>query len=108
VADLAVITDPLRALGFKLAGIRPIVAHTAEEAEASALDALSRLGRPLFLGMNEEWLAALSPAGRARLEDDPAVLPAGIPARFPGSDSSERDYLAALVRRAVGVELHWE
>jgi V/A-type H+-transporting ATPase subunit F len=98
---LAVAVRPADALGFRLAGAT--VEAVAEADEAAAFKKL--LGDPAIgvVAVEEELLAAAPPRllKRARERGVPVVLAFALPRRRADMGRG-REYVAALVRRAVG------
>lgn len=98
---LAVLARPGDALGFRLAGAA--VEEVPPGAEAAALRRAAGDARLGVVAVEEEVLRAAPPRLLARLRRSglPVLLPFALPRRW--SDAGRgRDYVAALVRRAVG------
>lgn len=98
---LAVVVRPGDALGFRLAG-----APVDEVAPGDALAVLRRLLADPAVGVVaiDEALLAAVPAHvvqRARARGLPVLLPFAIPRRRADAGRG-RDYVAALIRRAIG------
>lgn len=98
---LAVVVRPGDALGFRLAGATVEVAAPGEEGAV-----LRRLLGDAALGVLaiEEEVLAAAPARvveRARARGVPVLLPFALPRRLSEAGRG-REYVAALVRRAVG------
>jgi V/A-type H+-transporting ATPase subunit F len=98
---LAVLVRPDDARGFQLAGARVVTATPGEEVTAlRGLLADPALG---VLAVEEELLAHV-PARllrRARERGIPVLLPFALPATY-GEEGRGREYVAALIRRAIG------
>jgi V/A-type H+-transporting ATPase subunit F len=98
---LVVVVRPGHALGFRLAGAA--VEEIAPGAEGAALRRLVADPGLGVLAVEDEVLRA-TPArilARARQAAVPVLLPFDLPARL-GDRRRGGDYVAALVRRAVG------
>lgn len=98
---LVVLVRPGLALGLRLAGAT--VEEIAPGAEATALRRLVADPHLGVLAVQDEVLKA-TPArilARARRAAVPVILPFAIPARL-GEPGRGGEYVAALVRRAVG------
>ncbi len=98
---LAVLVRPDDARGFQLAGAQVTVAAPGEE--VSTLRGL--LADPALgvLAVEEELLSHVAPRllRRARERGVPVILPFALPRTF-GEEGRGRDYVAALIRRAIG------
>lgn len=106
MSELVVITGAFAQLGFALAGIDAWPAGGPKEAQQLARRALTERARPFALAVEDDWLSAFDPDFKAQLDEDPGVLVAGIPPLRACAPGVEESYLAALMRRAIGVELH--
>lgn len=98
---LAVLVRPGQALGFRLAGAT--VEEVAPGGEAAALKRLVADPRLGVLAVEDDVLRGV-PArvlARAHQAAVPVLLPFVLPARL-GDAGRGGDYVAALVRRAVG------
>lgn len=98
---LAILVRPEDARGFQLAGARAAAAAPGEELAAlRALLAEPELG---VLAVEEELLARLPPrlVRRVRERGLPVLLPFALPRRY-GEAGRGREYVAALIRRAIG------
>lgn len=98
---LAVLVRPGQALGFRLAGAA--VEEIAPGGEAAAVRRLSADPRLGVLAVEDDVLRA-TPArvlARARRGAVPVLLPFVLPVRL-GEAGRGGEYVAALVRRAVG------
>lgn len=98
---LAVLVRPGNALGFRLAG-----AAVEEVAPGEETAAVRRALGDAHVGVvvvEEEVLRAVPPrlVSRARQAAVPVLLPFVLPRRL-GEEGSGREYVAALIRRAVG------
>lgn len=105
MARLVVIADPEAALGFELTGVEVIRAEDLEGAESQLSQLVSDPNVGL-LAVSSSLFEALDDATRRRLESSykPVVvsLPTGGPVMgFP----SRREYLAELIRRAIGFQI---
>jgi len=98
---LAVLVRPDDARGFQLAGARVVTATAGEE--VSVLREL--LAEPSLgvLAVEEGLLAPVAPrlVRRARERGIPVLLPFALPRR-QGEAGRGREYVAALIRRAIG------
>lgn len=87
--------------GFLLAGAKVETAETGEEvAVLRRLVADATLG---VLAVEEEILSRIPPRmlGRARARGIPVILPFALP-RNLGEAGRGREYVAAIIRRAIG------
>jgi len=103
-ASLRVLVRPGEGLGFRLAGVP--VDEIAAGDEAARLRALLADPAVAVLVVESELLAALpqAPLRRAAQRGLPIVLPFTLPRRY-GDAGAGRDYLAALIRRAIGYHI---
>lgn len=102
---MVVIADPETALGFQLAGVEVIRADDIESAHTRLLELLADANVGL-IAVSAALLDKLDEMTRRRIEAGykPVVvsLPTGGPSMgFP----SRREYLAALIRRAIGFHI---
>lgn len=98
---LAVLVRPGDERGFQLAGARVATAGAGEEAQAvKALLSEPTLG---VLAVEEELLGRVPPGllRRVRERGVPILLPFALP-RSWGEAGRGREYVAALIRRAIG------
>jgi V/A-type H+-transporting ATPase subunit F len=98
---LVVLVRPGQGLGFRLAGAT--VEEIAPGGEGPALRRLAADPRLGVLAVQDDVLQATPPRilARARQAAVPVILPFALPARL-GERGRGADYVAALVRRAVG------
>lgn len=105
MSRLVVIADPETAPGFELAGVEVIRADDAETARTRLLELLADASVGL-VGVSAALLDAFDEATRARAEAGykPVVvsLPTGGPVK---SFVDRREYLAAIVSRAIGFHI---
>lgn len=98
---LAVLVRPEDARGFQLAGARVVTAAPGEELAAIR----ELLGDPALgvLAVEEELLGRVPQRRlrRARERGVPVLLPFALPRRY-GEAGRGREYVAALIRRAIG------
>jgi vacuolar-type H+-ATPase subunit F/Vma7 len=98
---VGVVADPVLALGFRLAGLRPRVAESAPAA-ATVLDAMLRDPRWGVILVQENLMPDPEPVSRERASSG---LPILVPVPSSGREPTVRDaeaYVAELLRRAVG------
>jgi V/A-type H+-transporting ATPase subunit F len=101
---LVVAVRPGDALGFRLAG--PHVEEVAPGAETAALRRVLQDPSVGVVAVEEDVLGAVDPAlvRRARARGAPVLLPFALPRRW--SDAARgREYVAALIRRAIGYSI---
>jgi V/A-type H+-transporting ATPase subunit F len=105
MARLVVLADGEVALGFQLAGVEVIRADDFESARERLLELLGDASVGL-VAASAALIERLDDATRRRVETSsrPVVvpLPSGGPA--PGLPS-RREYLAAMIRRAIGFQI---
>lgn len=98
---VGVVSDASVSLGFRLAGLRPLVADS-REAAARLLDELAREGRWGVILVQEDLMpAALSPAWRRSATGLPIVVPFPAPGGERRVGEAEA-YVTELLRQAVG------
>lgn len=98
---VGVVADPVVALGFRLAGLRPQVVDSAEEAVV-ALDTMLRDTRWGVILVQENLMPDPEPVSAQRASSGLPIL-VSFPAR--GLERAVGDaeaYVAELIRRAVG------
>jgi len=97
----AIAVRPGDALGFRLAGAA--VEEVPQGAEAQVFRRLLADGTTGVLAVEEELLRAAPPRvlRRARDRGLPVILPFALPRRWSEAGRG-REYVAALIRRAVG------
>jgi V/A-type H+-transporting ATPase subunit F len=98
---LAVLVRPRDGRGFELAGARVVTATVGEEVTAlRELLADPALG---VLAVEEELLSRVPTRllARVRARGMPVVLPFALPRSY-GEAGKGREYVAALIRRAIG------
>jgi len=105
MSRLVVIADTETALGFQLAGVEVIRAEDLESARTQLVELMGDANVGL-IAVSAVLLDKLDEATRRRIETSykPVVvsLPTGGPTLgFP----SRREYLAALIRRAIGFHI---
>lgn len=98
---VAVVADPAVALGFRLAGLRPV----AVESKSAAATLLGRLADEPEWGVilvQEDLMPEASPAAPSRAGTGlPILVPFPAPTRERPPGEAEA-YVANLLRRAVG------
>lgn len=98
-------TDPDTALGFRLAGVE--VHEMTDPVQAGEqLLALLRAGEAGIVIYNEDFVSALPEPAVTALEDSvtPVFFAIPVPPAVPPAERRE-EYLARLVRRAIGYQL---
>lgn len=98
---LALLVRPGDARGFQLAGARVVTAAEGDEVEVlRGLLAEPSLG---VLAVEEELLERVAPSllRRVRERGVPVLLPFALPRTY-GEAGRGREYVAALIRRAIG------
>ncbi|GIW54589.1 MAG: hypothetical protein KatS3mg082_0993 [Nitrospiraceae bacterium] len=105
MARLSVITDPDTALGFRLAGVD--VHEEIDPVKAGErLLALLRAREAGIVIYNEDFVSTLPESAVTALEESLTPVFFAIPVPRPVSPAERReDYLARLVRRAIGYQL---
>jgi V/A-type H+-transporting ATPase subunit F len=98
--ELAVLARRGHGLSARLAGVR--VVEAAPGQEAAAFHELVREERLGVLAVDQELLDLVPPEDRLRRDRPlPVVIPFAVPRRWSEAGRG-RDYVAALIRRAVG------
>ncbi|WP_447974708.1 V-type ATP synthase subunit F [Nitrospira sp. Kam-Ns4a] len=105
MARLRVLTDSETALGFRLAGVE--VTEVATPAEAGErLLALLRARETGIVIYNEDFVSAVPEPTRTALEESLTPVFFALPvARTAPLGEPREDYLARLLRRAIGYQL---
>ncbi len=105
MAWLRVITDPDTALGFRLAGVEVNEATDPVQAGEQLL-ALLRAGEAGIVIYNEDFVSALPEPAVIALEESLTPVFFAIPGAQTVRPAERREeYLARLVRRAIGYQL---
>lgn len=105
MARLIVITDPDTALGFRLAGVDVIEAGTQEEAAKQLCRFLNEKESGIVI-YNQEYQTALPEKTRSALEESVRPVFYAIPVVHAEPVGELREeYLARLLRRAIGYQL---
>lgn len=105
MARLIAITDPDTALGFRLAGIEVTEVAGAEEA-AGRLLSLRKAKDVAAVIYNEEYREGLAEHDQVALDESIAPVFFSIPvARAMRTGEAREQYLARLLRRAIGYQL---
>jgi len=98
---VGVVADPVVALGFRLAGLEPYVADSAERA-ANHLDGMLRDARWGIILVQEDLMPDPEPASITRSKSGlPILVPFPRPGRERPPGEAEA-YVTELLRRAVG------
>ncbi len=105
MARLRVITDPDTALGFRLAGVD--VHEEVDPVKAGErLLALLRAREPGIVIYNEDFVSTLPEPAVTALEESLTPVFFAIPvSRIVPAAERREEYLARLVRRAIGYQL---
>jgi len=98
-----IITDALRAFGFRLAGVEAISVEGAQGAQEQ-LAKLMRRGDVGIVGMNENYMSELDPAIRRRLDQTNVPLLIAIP---PGNIETARELQARRVAESIRRIIGW-
>jgi V/A-type H+-transporting ATPase subunit F len=105
MGQFLVITDPDTALGFRLAGVE-VSEATSDEDAAERLLALLTGKEPGIVIYNEQYRAALTENIRVALEESVSPVFFAIPvAQAKRVEEPREQYLARLLRRAIGYQL---
>lgn len=105
MARLIVITDPDTALGFRLAGVEVIEVTGAQQA-AGRLLSLRKTKDAGVVIYNEDYRRNLSDREQVALDESVAPIFFSVPvARTRQTGEARADYLARLLRRAIGYQL---
>ncbi|MFN8485302.1 MAG: V-type ATP synthase subunit F [Anaerolineae bacterium] len=105
MARLVVLTDTESALGFALAGVEVFAVDDDETARARLVELLADPGVGL-IAVGEGVMRRLDTALRRRLDTSQRPVVVSLPTGGPTTGfATRREYLAALVRRAVGFHI---
>ncbi len=105
MARLVVLTDSESALGFALAGVEVFAVDDDETARARLIELLGDPGVGL-IGLAEGFASRLDSGLRHRIDTSYRPVVVTLPAGGPVAGfATRREYLAALVRRAVGFHI---
>jgi V/A-type H+-transporting ATPase subunit F len=105
MSRLVVLTDSETALGFQLTGVEVIRADDFESARAQLLE-LMRDANVGLIAVNAALLEQLDELTRRRIEASYKPVVVSLPAAGPAMGlPSRREYLAALIRRAIGFQI---
>lgn len=105
MSQLFVVTRPVLAPGFQLAGVD---AHGVEDVESAQelIDKWLVVGEVGLLAIDDGLLAQMDQAFLKRLAASEHLPYLAIPGGQPlGPEASQRHRIAALIRRAVGVHI---
>ncbi len=105
MSRLVVIADQEAALGFQLTGVEVLRADDLETAQAQLLDLMadSTVG---LIAVSSGLIEKLDDATRRRLESSYKPVVVSLPTGGPVMGfASRREYLAALIRRAIGFQI---
>ncbi len=98
---LQVLTRPGQGLGFRLAGA-PVIEVPVGSEERVVAEVLARPDLGVLAVEEEVWNALPEPVSRrVRQRGVPAILPFALPRRWSETTRGQ-DYVAAMIRRAVG------
>ncbi|NGZ10745.1 MAG: hypothetical protein CV088_15385 [Nitrospira sp. LK70] len=105
MAHLIVITDPDIALGLRLAGVEATEVSDKGEA-AERLLTLLRAKEPGIVIYNDDYRTGLSERSQVELEESVSPVFYAMPiSQARGGGESREQYLARLLRRAIGYQL---
>ena len=105
MSRLIVIADQEAALGFELTGVEVIRADDLETAEAQLL-ALTTDPNVGLIAVSSSLIEKLDDATRRRVESSYKPVVVSLPTGGPVMGfASRREYLAALIRRAIGFQI---
>ncbi len=102
---VVVLTDPESAIGFKLGGVDVVAAPTPEDARRELIGLIND-DRSGIIAISEDFMAAIDERTQERIDKmyRPIVVP--IPSKRKLQVGEERrEYLARLIRRAVGFDI---
>lgn len=102
---LVILTDPESAIGFRLAGVDVVEALTPEDAKKSLINLIND-DTAGIVAVNEDFMNAVDARTKEKIDKiyRPIVVP--IPAVKKMELTPERrEYLAGLIRRAVGFDI---
>lgn len=105
MAKLTVITDSDTALGFRLAGVEVIEVTGANEAAGRLLTLLRAKPSGIVI-YNEEYRSSIPETSQAAMEESLTPVFFAIPVERAERIAERREeYLARLLRRAIGYQL---
>jgi len=104
MSKLIVVTDPYRADGFRLAGVDVREADDANEAQ-SLIQSLLDSEDAGVVAVNAGFLDALGDRTRSRIDQliRPVIVP--IPSVMGAEAGERRQYIADLIRNAIGFQI---
>jgi vacuolar-type H+-ATPase subunit F/Vma7 len=102
--DLVVVAVEPVAAGFRLAGVRTVVATTPGEASAAVEGELAG-GAPGVVAVDAGLWRRLPAAARAGFEESVSPLVVGLPDATTDAARSRRDRIRDLLARSVGYEI---
>ncbi|MBI4673213.1 MAG: V-type ATP synthase subunit F [Chloroflexi bacterium] len=105
MSRLVVIADAETALGFQLAGVQVVRAEDAERAQTLLYELLNDASVGL-IAVSGALMERFDDATRRRVETSYAPVVVSLPTGGPAMGfASRREYLAALIRRAIGFHI---
>jgi vacuolar-type H+-ATPase subunit F/Vma7 len=105
MSRLIVIADQEAALGFELTGVEVIRVDDLETAEAQLLELTADRNVGL-IAVSSGLIEKLDDATRRRIESSYKPVVVSLPTGGPVMGfASRREYLAALIRRAIGFQI---
>ncbi len=108
MSRLVVIADPEAALGFQLAGVEVIHADDFDSGRAHLLELLEDVNVGL-VAVSAPLFEQLDEATRRRVETSYKPVVVSLPAGGAVMGfATRREYLAALIRRAIGFHITFE
>lgn len=108
MSRLIVLADQAEALGFELTGVEVIRAEDQETAEAQMLELISDENVGL-IAVSSGLIEKLDDATRRLVESSYKPVIVSLPTGGPVMGfASRREYLAALIRRAIGFQITFQ
>ncbi len=102
---LVVVTDPDSAHGFRLSGVDVIEVEDITDAKKRIIELINEDSSGI-IAVNEEFISAIDERTRQKIEKIYRPVVIAFPAKKRLSEGEpRRDYLARLIRRAIGFDI---
>lgn len=102
---LIIVTDPDNAPGFRLSGVDVVEIEDAADAKKRIVELINDDSSGI-IAVNEEFMAAIDNRTREKIDKIYRPVVISFPAKKRLAEGEpRRDYLARLIRRAVGFDI---